>query len=202
MSDLLLVACDGSCLSNPDGPTGWAWAGVDGSFAYGSVVKGTNNIGELMAVLNVLSMHPGIDLHIQIDSQYAMKAATEWLPGWKRRGWKNSKGETVANKELIQQIDAVMTARNENGRVTHFEWVKGHRKDNAFPLNTEADRLAGLASKAASRGVEEVVTGGATVVKQTLTPATHLVRPATLKVSPVPVPDDDVFLPGDLTEDF
>lgn len=153
----LVVACDGSCLSNPDGPTGWAWAAQDGRAAYGGLESGTNNIGELLAVLAVLRDFPDTPLLVQIDSQYAMKAATIWLPGWKAKGWLTAAGKPIKNPGIIKDIDILMMERAARDVPIRFQWVKGHRTDNAFPLNTEADRLAGLASARAATGLTERV---------------------------------------------
>lgn len=151
MTDTMLVACDGSCLKNPNGPTGWAWAAEDGSYAHGGLPSGTNNIGELLAVINTLTDWSSHHLTIQIDSQYAMNASTKWVQGWKKKGWKNSKGETIANIDLIQQIDELMRDRAARRLRTDFVWVKGHRTDNAYPLNTLADELAGVAARTLTR---------------------------------------------------
>ncbi|CAN5378796.1 hypothetical protein BH09ACT10_BH09ACT10_04440 [soil metagenome] len=153
----LTVACDGSCLKNPDGPTGWAWVAEDGRSARGGLATGTNNIGELLAVRNLLTDLPDTPLLVLIDSQYAMKASTEWLPGWKRKGWRTSANKPVLNLEIIQDIDRLMTSRATRGIPIRFQWVKGHHIGGAFPLNDAADILAGQASSDAERGEITVV---------------------------------------------
>ncbi|MCW2747191.1 MAG: hypothetical protein JWP10_333 [Nocardioidaceae bacterium] len=153
----LTVACDGSCLKNPDGPTGWAWVAEDGRSARGGLATGTNNIGELLAVRNLLADLPDTPLLVLIDSQYAMKASTEWLPGWKRKGWRTSANKPVLNLEIIQDIDRLMTSRATRGIPIRFQWVKGHHIGGAFPLNDAADVLAGQASSDAARGEITVV---------------------------------------------
>ena len=145
----LIVACDGSCLVNPGGPTGWAWAAEDGSSACGGIESGTNNIGELNAVLNLLQDFRDTPVLAQIDSQYAMNATVKWVAGWKRKGWRTASGQPVKNLELVQQIHAEMQARRQRGVPIEFEWVKGH---NDHPLNTVADELAGQASGRAAAG--------------------------------------------------
>ena len=88
---MITAAADGSSLSNP-GPAGWAWYVSDDCWAAGGWRHGTNNMGELMAVLDLLRQTRGLadDLTVLCDSQYAIKCCTEWLPGWKRRGWKKA----------------------------------------------------------------------------------------------------------------
>ena len=141
---------------------------------------GTNNIGELLAVRNLLTDLPDIPLLVLIDSQYAMKASTVWLPGWKRKGWRTAANKPVLNLEIIQEIDQLMTSRAERGVAIRFQWVKGHRTDNAFPLNTAADVLAGQASSDAAQGTITVVRTDENGVSTTtpgevMTPARDLV---------------------------
>ena len=73
------VATDGACMRNP-GPAGWAWVGEDGRWAAGSLEAGTNNIGELLAVLYAVRDHADVaDLHIQADSMYAINTYQSWM---------------------------------------------------------------------------------------------------------------------------
>jgi len=104
---MIIAAADGSSLSNP-GPAGWAWF-VDGeSWHAGGWPHGTNNMGELMAVLDLLrsTAHRDEPLTILCDSQYVINSLTKWLPGWKRKGWKKADGKPVQNVDLLQAIDA------------------------------------------------------------------------------------------------
>lgn len=140
----LTIACDGSCLSNPDGPTGWAWVASDGRSDHGGLASGTNNIGELLALINALQAHPNNDLHIQLDSQYVLNSVTKWIPGWKRKNWKTAAGKPVANVELMKELDSLVAERKAAGVATTWEWVKGH---NNHPLNEAADKLAGDAAR-------------------------------------------------------
>ena len=85
-TSVIIAAADGSSLSNP-GPAGWAWF-IDGDrWAAGGWKHGTNNMGELMAVLDLLdaTADAGDDLLVYCDSQYVINALTKWLPTWKRR---------------------------------------------------------------------------------------------------------------------
>ena len=88
---VITVSTDGSCLRNPGGAIGWAWANHDGTHGSGAVAAGTNQIAELMAVLEAITSHPGDEpLCIEADSQYAIKCASEWVHGWRRKGWRTA----------------------------------------------------------------------------------------------------------------
>lgn len=155
----LVVGTDGSCVSNP-GPTGWAYVADDGTSACGGLLAGTNNIGELLAVLNALRDFADRPLVIQADSSYTIGCSTTWAAGWARNGWRNSKREVVANVEIVQGIHALMQARRDAGAPVFFQKVKAHLIDRTvWPLNVAADELAGGASARAARGdVAEVRT--------------------------------------------
>jgi ribonuclease HI len=131
----LIAAADGSALGNP-GPAGWAWYVDDDCWASGGWAHGTNNMGELTAVLDLLQQTAGVDddLHVFCDSTYAINAITKWMAGWKRRGWKKGDGKPVLNVEIMQALDEAMA-----GRRVELRWVKGH---SGHPLNEAADRLA------------------------------------------------------------
>lgn len=144
----IIAAADGSALGNP-GPAGWAWVINDEQWRAGGWPKGTNNQGELMAILALLQETAEVSnrpLHILCDSQYAINSVTEWLPGWKRRGWRRSNGKPVLNKELIKTIDEALA-----GRDVTFEWVRGH---TGHVLNEKADDLARSAATAFQRGTK------------------------------------------------
>lgn len=144
---VIVAAADGSSLSNP-GPAGWAWYVDDGRWGAGGWPRGTNNMGELMAVLDLLlQTAPGGDaLHVLCDSQYVINACTKWMPGWKRKGWRKADGKPVQNVELLKQLDAELA-----GRVVTFEWVKGH---SGHELNEAADVRARAAATAFQQNVE------------------------------------------------
>jgi len=158
----LTVAVDGSCHLNTtageNSPTGWAWFAEDGRFAYAGVVDGTNNVGELLAILNVLIEFPDTALVIQADSAYAIGCASTWAEGWSKKGWLNSKKEVVANLEIVKSIFALMQARKREGVPVRFQKVKAHLADTTiWPLNAAVDELAGLASERAKVGLVDVV---------------------------------------------
>lgn len=148
---VITAAADGSALSNP-GPAGWAWYIDDERWARGGWPLGTNNMGELMAVLDLLHQSASSDepLHVLCDSQYVINSITKWMPSWKRKGWKKADGKPVLNVELMQQLDSAM-----QGRVVTFEWVKGH---SGHQMNEAADSLARGAATSYAAG--EVPTPG------------------------------------------
>ena len=143
----ITAAADGSALGNP-GPAGWAWYVNDDCWRAGGWPHGTNNMGELMAVLDLFrsTAHlPGEDLHILCDSQYVINSVTKWMPGWKRKGWRKSDGKPVMNVELLKEIDQALV-----GRKYTFEWVRGHA---GHDLNEAADDRARAAATAYQQGV-------------------------------------------------
>ncbi|GEK18455.1 ribonuclease H family protein [Cellulomonas persica] len=145
---MITVSTDGSCLRNPGGAIGWAWANHDGTSDSGGAPSGTNQIAELTAVLEAVLAHPGDEpLRIEADSQYAIKCSSEWVHGWRRRGWRTAGGGPVQNLALVQAIDRAIAERP--GPVT-FTWVRGHRGDR---FNERADELAGIAARAARDGL-------------------------------------------------
>ena len=141
----IIAAADGSALGNP-GPAGWAWYVDADHWAAGGWPHGTNNQGELTAVLDLLQQTAGTDddLVVYCDSKYVINSVTQWMPGWKRKGWKKGDGKPVLNVEIMKALDTAMT-----GRRVRFEWVKGH---SGHALNEEADRLANGAATAYQKG--------------------------------------------------
>jgi ribonuclease HI len=142
----VLVATDGSCLRNPGGPTGWAYVRSDGSWAYGGDPVGTNQIGELQAVVLALADHPDDELEIQCDSSYAIGCATTWKRGWQRNNYINSQKKVVSNLDIIRRLHALLDARTAP---VVFTKVKGHDLANRWPLNTAVDVVCGRAAVAA-----------------------------------------------------
>lgn len=134
------IHTDGACRGNP-GPGGWAWArGADG-YASGAEARTTNQRMELRAVLEALRANPDGDVEIVSDSTYVVKCFNDhWYVGWLRRGWKNSQGQPVANRDLWEPLfDLVL----RGGRTVIFTWVKGHAGD---PMNEFVDELATAAA--------------------------------------------------------
>ena len=141
----ITAAADGSSLGNP-GPAGWAWYVDEDTWDAGGWPQGTNNLGELTAILRLLqaTAETGEELHILADSQYAINGVSKWRLGWKKRGWTKADKKPIKNLELIQEIDRAMEGR----RVT-FEWVKGHAGHH---MNERADDLARACAEAYQAG--------------------------------------------------
>ncbi|MFI7496392.1 RNase H family protein [Kocuria sp. M4R2S49] len=142
----ITAAADGSALGNP-GPAGWAWYIDDNTWRAGGWPHGTNNMGELKAVLDLLEAtahRPDEPLRVLCDSQYVINSITKWMPGWKKKGWKKKDGKPVLNVELMKALDAAMA-----GRDVHFEWVKGHA---GHELNEAADLRARAVATAFQTG--------------------------------------------------
>lgn len=138
----IIAAADGSALGNP-GPAGWAWYIDDDHWASGGWAHGTNNMGELKAVLDLFeatASRPEAKLRVYCDSQYVINSLTKWMPGWKKKGWKKSDGKPVLNRDLLEALDQALT-----GRDYEFIWVKGHA---GHELNEKADSLANGAARA------------------------------------------------------
>ena len=146
----LTAAVDGSALGNP-GPAGWAWYVDDSRWAAGGWPNGTNNRGELQAVIELLDAAADVDdLHVLCDSKYVINSITKWMPKWKLQGWKKANKEDVLNRDQMERLDELMTAREAAGRRVRFEWVKGHA---GHPLNEAADARARGAAEAMQAGV-------------------------------------------------
>lgn len=138
---MIIAAADGSSLSNP-GPAGWAWYIDDDRWGAGGWARGTNNMGELMAVLDLLQQTEDDpqELTVLCDSQYVINSLTKWLPGWKRKGWRKADGQPVLNVDLLKDLDAAL-----RGRKVTFEWVRGHA---GHAMNEAADARARAAATA------------------------------------------------------
>ena len=136
----VVIYTDGACKGNP-GPGGWGvlLRAVDGTEKElcGGELGTTNNRMEMMAViqaLEALKRPCAVELHL--DSQYVLKGITEWLPGWKAKGWKTAARQPVKNVDLWQRLDALVS---QSGHQIDWRWVKGHAGD---PGNERADGLA------------------------------------------------------------
>ena len=146
---MTVVHTDGACRGNP-GPGGWAWAAGRTRYASGAEAHTTNQRMEVLAVIEALRANPEGTVEIVSDSTYVVKCFHDrWHAGWLRRGWKNSQGQPVANRDLWEVLVPLVL---EGGRDVHFSWVKGHSGDamNDFvdALATEAaDRQRGRRSR-------------------------------------------------------
>jgi len=137
----ITVYTDGSCLGNP-GPGGWAWAVPCGAYAAGPDAHTTNQRMEVNAVIEALTAlidtaeaQGGIT--VISDSTYVIKCFQDrWHAGWLRRGWKNSQGQPVANRDLWERLFALAL---EPVVPLTWKWVKGHSGDQ---WNDVVDELA------------------------------------------------------------
>jgi ribonuclease HI len=139
------IYSDGACKGNP-GPGGWgAILRLKSSTRsaekelWGGEAQTTNNRMELMAVIQALeALKRPCAVTLYLDSQYVLKGITEWLPGWKAKGWKTASKQPVKNAELWRRLDDLLV---QGGHVVDWRWVRGHNGD---PGNERADALANL----------------------------------------------------------
>ena len=181
----IIAAADGSALGNP-GPAGWAWYIDDDHWASGGWAHGTNNMGELKAVLDLFeatASRPEAKLRVYCDSQYVINSLTKWMPGWKKKGWKKSDGKPVLNRDLLEALDKALT-----GRDYEFIWVKGHA---GHELNEKADSLANGAARAYQEGREPAYGPGFSAAAE---PATAAVEPAVVEAPIVNAPSAEPAL--------
>lgn len=143
MSNKLLVASDGSCLKNPGGAIGWAWADEKGRWMGNGAPSGTNQSAELLGLASIFLAFPNTNLVIQLDSQYTLNIADKWMHGWARAGWKRKGDNEIKNLEIVKAIFSLSKQRKANGLTTEYQWVKGHGKAGHFPLNLVADEKCG-----------------------------------------------------------
>ena len=140
------IYTDGACKGNP-GPGGWGVllrSPAGEKELYGGAGETTNNRMELMAVIEALTaLKRPCAVTLYLDSEYVRKGITEWISGWKARGWRTAAKQPVKNVDLWQQLDALVSG---GGHQIDWRWVKGHSGD---PGNERADQLA-------NRGVESV----------------------------------------------
>lgn len=137
---------DGGCSPNP-GPGGWAFilrSTVEGGGSFeqaGAVARSTNNRMELMAVIRgLLHLERPSRVRLVADSEYVVKGLTEWIDGWKNRGWVNSRRKPVLNQEHWQVLDQLRAHHQ-----IQAEWTKGHAG------HAENERCDALVEKVRSR---------------------------------------------------
>ena len=138
----IIIYTDGACKGNP-GPGGWGAIlrsiGHVEKELFGGELSTTNNRMEMTAVIEALSaLKRPCDISLYIDSKYVLQGITEWLPGWKAKGWKTAAKQPVKNVDLWQKLDALV---NTGGHTIEWCWVKGHAGD---PGNERADALANM----------------------------------------------------------
>ena len=146
MKKVLLIT-DGGCIGNP-GPGGWACIiryGEQAKEIFGSERETTNNRMELRAAIEGLrALKEPCEVTITTDSQYVLKGITEWIQGWKRRGWVKADKQPVLNKDLWIELEFQSDRHN-----TKWEWTKGHA---SHADNNRCDELANGAARAAAKG--------------------------------------------------
>ena len=139
MSDAVIIYTDGACRGNP-GPGGWgALLNYKGKIKelYGAEKLTTNNRMELMAAIQALELlTKPCSVQLNSDSIYVLKGITDWMPNWKKRGWKTASKSPVKNEDLWRRLDIAIAKHT-----IEWKWVKGHSGDIG---NDKADALANL----------------------------------------------------------
>jgi ribonuclease HI len=137
--DPVLIYTDGACRGNP-GPGGWGAVISKGRKVkelHGGERNTTNNRMELTAAIEALkALKKPLQVRLHSDSTYVIKGAAEWLQDWKLKGWKGAGKKPIANQDLWQEIDRLISIHD-----IEWVWVKGHNGDL---LNERADALANL----------------------------------------------------------
>ena len=135
----VVIYTDGACKGNP-GPGGWGAMLTSGNTVkelFGGELGTTNNRMEMMAVIEALAaLKRPCRITLFLDSEYVRKGITEWIGGWKARGWRTAAKQPVKNVDLWQKLDALAST---GGHTIEWRWVKGHAGD---PGNERADALA------------------------------------------------------------
>lgn len=143
----VVIHTDGACKGNP-GPGGWGAlleTGGTEKELFGGELGTTNNRMEMTAVIEALAaLKRPCRVTLYLDSQYVMKGITEWIHGWKARGWRTAAKEPVKNVDLWQRLDALLVS---SGHTIEWCWVRGH---NGHSGNERADALA-------NKGVERAL---------------------------------------------
>ncbi len=143
----VVIHTDGACRGNP-GPGGWGAVlgyGDHEKELWGAERDTTNNRMELMAAIQALeALKRSCEVTLTTDSEYVRKGITEWLAGWKRRGWKTSDKKPVKNQDLWERLEAASHMHR-----IHWKWIKGH---SGHPENERADQLA-------NRAIDEMLGG-------------------------------------------
>ena len=133
------IYTDGACKGNP-GPGGWGAilsTGETEKELFGGELGTTNNRMEMTAVIEALAaLKRPCQVTLYLDSEYVRKGITEWIHGWKARGWRTAAKAPVKNVDLWQMLDALVVS---GGHQIEWHWVKGHAGD---PGNERADQLA------------------------------------------------------------
>ncbi len=133
------IYTDGACKGNP-GPGGWGVllkaGGTEKELCGGELATPNNRMARLAVIQALSALKRPCEVTLFLDSQYVLKGITEWLPGWKAKGWRTASKQPVKNVELWQQLDALV---QQGGHQIDWRWVRGHNGD---PGNERADALA------------------------------------------------------------
>lgn len=146
-SEIVDIYTDGACSGNP-GPGGWGallrLGQVEKELCGGELAT-TNNRMEMMAVIEALqTLKRPVQVRVHTDSQYVQKGISEWIHGWKRRGWKTADKKPVKNEDLWRRLDTLAA-----GHRIEWHWVKGHA---GHAENERADALARAGIDIARKG--------------------------------------------------
>ena len=137
----VVIYTDGACKGNP-GPVVWGAMLTSGETLkelFGGELGTTNNRMEMTAVIEALAvLKRPCSVTLYLDSEYVRKGITEWISGWKARGWRTAAKQPVKNVDLWQKLDALVSS---GGHTIQWRWVKGHAGD---PGNERADALANM----------------------------------------------------------
>ncbi len=150
MTPQVVIHTDGACSGNP-GPGGWGavlHAADKERELWGGELQTTNNRMEMMAAIQALeALRKPCRVELHTDSQYVMKGISEWIHGWKRRGWLTADKKPVKNDDLWKRLDAARLRHEVDWR-----WVKGHA---GHEFNERADVLArqGMTETLAANGI-------------------------------------------------
>ena len=146
-ADVVEIFTDGACSPNP-GPGGWGailkYGGHRREIHGGDPVTTNNRMEIMAAICSLESLTRPSTVHVHTDSVYLRKGITEWLPRWKRNGWKTRENKPVKNADLWERLDAAAQRHQ-----VEWLWVKGHAGD---PGNERADALANQGMAEATRG--------------------------------------------------
>lgn len=141
------IHTDGACLGNP-GPGGWAallrWNGSEKLLSGGEPLTTNNRMELLAAIAGLEALKAPCEVALHSDSKYVLQGISEWLPGWKRKGWKTASGGTVKNQDLWQRLDAAAAPHR-----VRWHWVKGHA---GHPDNERVDAAARAVAERFRRG--------------------------------------------------
>jgi ribonuclease HI len=131
------IYTDGACSGNP-GPGGWGVLLRFGKYEKqlsGGALETTNNRMEMTAAIKALkALKQPCQVEFYTDSEYLRKGITEWLRGWKQRGWKTAAKKPVKNQDLWRELDATIQKHQIN-----WHWVRGHAGKRE---NERVDKLA------------------------------------------------------------